>query len=226
MDKVKAAEFTKSRYINVMDCDDLLVVKLTDGRFLNYEGKCGYEFLLTAYGLLIDVTANSSEAIVREAFLGKEATGYIGTVERLWHMKESVVRDSFSNNSKNICILDDDNLSPLHLLDVVEEYRQQAESKTHIFTNEDMHGMCIQSVCRFKGFPILEKREILEGMWCIYEKACANPQNYPVHYLNRLYAAIIAEWAGYESRSDWTDALKGQTDSYYKKRLENGNFYL
>lgn len=50
--------------------------------------------------------------------------------------------------------------------------------------------------------------ELLDQIEEIRQKAAENSDKYPVDYAIRLVSAIVAEYAGYNNRSDWTDELK------------------
>ena len=67
---------------------------------------------------------------------------------------------------------------------------------------------------------------LLDQIEEIRQKAAENPQKYPVDYTIRLISAIVAEYAGYNNRNDWTDELKQHSESNYSMRLSENRFYL
>lgn len=67
---------------------------------------------------------------------------------------------------------------------------------------------------------------LLDQIEEVRQKAVENPINYPVDYTIRLISAIVAEYAGYGSRSGWTEALKKHPDSKYAMRLAENRFHL
>lgn len=71
-----------------------------------------------------------------------------------------------------------------------------------------------------KGFTLLDQIEEIR------QKAVENPANYPVDYTIRLISAIVAEYAGYSSRNDWTDELKKHSESKYAMRLSENKFHV
>lgn len=68
--------------------------------------------------------------------------------------------------------------------------------------------------------------ELLDQIEEIRQKAAENPDKYPVDYVIRLISATVAEYAGYESRNDWTDELKKHTESRYAARMSENRFHL
>ena len=68
--------------------------------------------------------------------------------------------------------------------------------------------------------------ELLDQIEEIRQKAAENPDNYPVDYAIRLISAIVAEYAGYNNRSDWTDELKKHSESRYATRMSENRFHL
>lgn len=71
-----------------------------------------------------------------------------------------------------------------------------------------------------KGLTLLDQIEEIR------QKAVENPANYPVDYTIRLISAIVAEYAGYSSRNDWTDELKKHSESKYAMRLSENKFHV
>lgn len=67
---------------------------------------------------------------------------------------------------------------------------------------------------------------LLDQIEEIRQKAAEKPQNYPIDYTIRLITAIVAEYAGYNNRNDWTDELKKHPDSKYATRLSENRFHL
>lgn len=68
--------------------------------------------------------------------------------------------------------------------------------------------------------------ELLDQIEEIRQKAAENLDKYPVDYAIRLVSAIVAEYAGYNNRSDWTDELKKHTESRYATRMSENRFHL
>lgn len=68
--------------------------------------------------------------------------------------------------------------------------------------------------------------DILDSMEEIRQKAAEHPEKYPVDYTIRLLSAIVAQAYGYQSRTDWTDALKELPESRYHKRLIENRFHI
>lgn len=68
--------------------------------------------------------------------------------------------------------------------------------------------------------------ELLDQIEEIRQKAAENPDKYPVDYVIRLISAIVAEYAGYNNRNDWTDELKKHTESRYAARMSESRFHL
>lgn len=67
---------------------------------------------------------------------------------------------------------------------------------------------------------------LLDQIEEVRQKAAEKLQNYPVDYTIRLITAIVAEYAGYGNRNDWTDELKKHPDSKYATRLSENRFHL
>ena len=67
---------------------------------------------------------------------------------------------------------------------------------------------------------------LLDQIEEVRQKAAENPQKYPVDYTIRLITAIVAEYAGYNNRNDWTDELKKHSESNYSMRLSENRFHL
>lgn len=67
---------------------------------------------------------------------------------------------------------------------------------------------------------------LLDQIEEIRQKAVENPANYPVDYTIRLISAIVAEYAGYHNRNDWTDELKKHSKSRYAMRLSENKFHV
>ena len=67
---------------------------------------------------------------------------------------------------------------------------------------------------------------LLDQIEEIRQKAAEHPEQYPVDYTIRLISAIVAEYAGYENRSDWTDELKKHPESNYAIRLLENRFHI
>ena len=67
---------------------------------------------------------------------------------------------------------------------------------------------------------------LLDQIEEVRQKAAENPQNYPIDYTIRLISAIVAEYAGYNNRNDWTDELKKYAESKYATRLSENRFHL
>lgn len=72
----------------------------------------------------------------------------------------------------------------------------------------------METACKFK-----HALEILDELEEVRQKATENPAEYSTDCAVRLCSAIVADYFGYESRSDWTDKLRTDTDSHYYKRL-------
>ena len=68
--------------------------------------------------------------------------------------------------------------------------------------------------------------DILDNMEEIRQKAAEHPEKYPVDYTIRLLSAIVAQAYGYQSRTDWTDALKELPESRYYTRLTENRFHI
>ena len=68
--------------------------------------------------------------------------------------------------------------------------------------------------------------ELLDQIEEIRQKAAENPDKYPADYAVRLVSAIVAEYAGYQSRNDWTGELKKNPESRYAVRMAENRFHL
>lgn len=68
--------------------------------------------------------------------------------------------------------------------------------------------------------------KLLDDIEEVRQKVAENPQNYPADYVVRLISAIVAEYAGYNSRTDWTDELKKYPESKYSTRLSENKFHI
>ena len=68
--------------------------------------------------------------------------------------------------------------------------------------------------------------ELLDQIEEIRQKAAENPDKYPADYAIRLISAAVAEYAGYNSRSDWTGELKRHSESRYAARMAENRFHL
>ena len=67
---------------------------------------------------------------------------------------------------------------------------------------------------------------LLDQIEEVRQKAADRPKDYLVDYTVRLISAIVAEYAGYENRNDWTGELKKHPDSKYATRLTENRFHL
>ena len=67
---------------------------------------------------------------------------------------------------------------------------------------------------------------LLDQIEEVRQRAAEKPQNYPVDYTIRLISAIVAEYAGYNNRNDWTDELKKHPESKYGTRLSENRFHV
>lgn len=67
---------------------------------------------------------------------------------------------------------------------------------------------------------------LLDQIEEVRQKAAEKPEQYPTDYTVRLISAIVAQYVGYNSRSDWTDELKKHPDSKYVGRLSENRFHL
>ena len=68
--------------------------------------------------------------------------------------------------------------------------------------------------------------QLLDQIEEIRQKAAENPKNYPVDHTIRLISALVAKYAGYDSRTAWTEELKEHPDSKYATRLSDNRFHL
>lgn len=59
---------------------------------------------------------------------------------------------------------------------------------------------------------------ILDQLEEVRQKAAERPAEYPPDYIARLCAAIVAKEFGYNSRIEWTEELKKDSESNYHKR--------
>jgi len=69
-----------------------------------------------------------------------------------------------------------------------------------------------------------EYLKMLDELEEVRQRAAEKPENYPVDFVLRVCAAIVAQNAGFTSRLDWCDELK-KVDSKYAARLASGNFH-
>lgn len=67
---------------------------------------------------------------------------------------------------------------------------------------------------------------LLDQIEEIRQKAVEKPENYPIDYTIRLISAIVAEYAGYKNRNDWTHELKKYPESKYAARLYENRFHI
>ena len=67
---------------------------------------------------------------------------------------------------------------------------------------------------------------LLDEIEEVRQKAAENPEHYPVDYTIRLVSAIVAKYAGYSNRMDWTEDLKKNPDSKYAARLSENRFHI
>lgn len=67
---------------------------------------------------------------------------------------------------------------------------------------------------------------LLDQIEEVRQKAAEDPQKYPIDYTIRLVSAMVAEYAGYGNRNDWTDELKEHPESNYSIRLSENRFHL
>lgn len=68
--------------------------------------------------------------------------------------------------------------------------------------------------------------ELLDRMEEIRQRAAEDPTNYPVDWTARVLTAMFAEYAGYERRADWTEALKAEPGSIFSQRLLEKRFHI
>ena len=68
--------------------------------------------------------------------------------------------------------------------------------------------------------------KLLDDIEEIRQKVADNPKNYPTDYTVRLISAIVSEYVGYKSRTEWTDELKEHSESKYAIRLSENRFHL
>lgn len=67
---------------------------------------------------------------------------------------------------------------------------------------------------------------LLDRIEEIRQKAAENPKGYPTDYTIRLISAVVAEYAGYASRTEWTEELKKNPESSYAARLAENRFHI
>ena len=67
---------------------------------------------------------------------------------------------------------------------------------------------------------------LLDEIEEVRQKAAESPEHYPVDYTVRLISAIVAKYAGYSNRMDWTEDLKKNSDSKYAARLSENGFHI
>lgn len=67
--------------------------------------------------------------------------------------------------------------------------------------------------------PIITKESALQILDKIdaYRRKYVNQRAIPFDYDMRVVAAFVAEAAGFDGRTEWTDALKKNPDSQYAK---------
>lgn len=66
---------------------------------------------------------------------------------------------------------------------------------------------------------------LLDEIEEVRQKVAEKPECYPVDYTIRLVSAIVAKYAGYSNRMDWTEDLKN-SDSKYEARLSENRFHI
>lgn len=68
--------------------------------------------------------------------------------------------------------------------------------------------------------------DLLDEIEEIRQKAAECPEKYPVDYAIRLVSAYVASYAGYKSRTNWTEELKKYPESKYATRLTENRFHI
>lgn len=68
--------------------------------------------------------------------------------------------------------------------------------------------------------------KLLDDIEEVRQKAVDHPEHYPIDYTIRLCSAIVAEYLGYNGRTEWTDELKEQPESKYAKRVSENRFHI
>lgn len=67
---------------------------------------------------------------------------------------------------------------------------------------------------------------LLDQIEEIRQKAAEHPEQYTVDHAIRLVSAMVAQYAGYNSRTDWTGDLKKHPESKYVTRLAENRFHM
>lgn len=67
---------------------------------------------------------------------------------------------------------------------------------------------------------------LLDEIEEVRQKAAEKPERYPIDYTIRLISAIVAKYAGYSNRMDWTEELKKNSESKYAARISGNRFHM
>lgn len=68
--------------------------------------------------------------------------------------------------------------------------------------------------------------KILDEIEDVRQRAAEHPENYPVDFVIRVCAAIVAKENGIKDRTEWTGKLRENPGSKYCKKIHAGNFHI
>ena len=111
----------------------------------------------------------------------------------------------------------------LGVLDEMEEVRQRCAENHTMFTQNEVLAECI----RIADSALLPMQSVISYIEEVKQKVENKPLAYPKDYLLRLVEAEVAQQAGFENRTVWTDMLKQIPGSKYFGRYSGvcGTFY-
>ena len=112
----------------------------------------------------------------------------------------------------------------LELLDQLEEVRQLAADDPIAYTTTYVLKECGEIIKQIRYKELYDENELM--LQHIISRASRFPEQYPADYTARLFAAEVANKAGYEDRASWTGKLKKIPESRYATRLRENRFHL
>lgn len=73
----------------------------------------------------------------------------------------------------------------------------------------------------------MEREKILELLDKLdeFRRTHQDERQHPADYCMRVMEAIVARTGGFESRSDWTDALRADDTTTYSRDIKSGEFF-
>ena len=112
----------------------------------------------------------------------------------------------------------------LTLLDQLEEVRQLSTENPASCTAKHALTECGEIIKQIRYKDLYD--DIVLLLQHLQSRVTRYPEQYPVDYTVRLFAAEVAHKAGYKDRTDWTSKLKKNPESMYATRIRENRFHI